>query len=127
MKEEKGKKKKERLNKWKIKIKGGFLPPFLFTLFHYILYSFQTKKYFMEEVKIQMTAQMKAALSHFIAKKDRAISDLEVYLNRPVGVGEHSNITEEVITKLEELEHSNSMIQMINSMVVQPNEEMQNN
>lgn len=72
----------------------------------------------MEEIKIQMTAQMKAALSHFIAKKDRAISDLEIYLNRPVGVGEHSNLTDEVIDKLEELEHSKSMIEMINSMTI---------
>jgi len=77
----------------------------------------------MEDIKINMNNQIRAVHSHYQAKKDRAIADLEIYLNRPVGVGEHNSITEEVIKIMEELEHSNSMLEMIGKMVVSKNDE----
>jgi hypothetical protein len=48
-----------------------------------------------------MTGQvlLEAALLHFRAQKARAEANLEVYLSKPTGIGEHSDLVEEV-TKL---------------------------
>ena len=40
---------------------------------------------------------MKAALLHFIAVKARAEANLDVFLQRTSGVGEHPDIVEEVV------------------------------
>lgn len=37
-----------------------------------------------------------AAKSHYAAKRDESIANLEVYLNKAVGIGEHSDIQEEI-------------------------------
>lgn len=46
-----------------------------------------------------MTGQalLEAALLHFKAQKARAEANLEVYLSKPSGIGEHSDLVEEVI------------------------------
>jgi hypothetical protein len=72
----------------------------------------------MEDIKIQLNNTVKAVSSHFQAQKDKAIADLEIYLNRPVGVGGHSNVLEDTIKIFESLEHANSMIEMIDSMTM---------
>tara|TARA_Y100000034_G_C6768911_1_gene342930 strand:+ start:545 stop:796 length:252 start_codon:yes stop_codon:yes gene_type:complete len=38
-----------------------------------------------------------AALSHFEAKRREALATLELYIANPVGIGEHSNILDEII------------------------------
>ena len=40
---------------------------------------------------------VRAALLHFKAVKVRAEANLEVYLSRPTGVGEHPDLVEEVV------------------------------
>ncbi len=72
----------------------------------------------MEDIKIGLNTSTKAVISHFKAKRDMAISDLEIYLNRPVGVGEHRNVTSDIITLFEKLEQANSMLEMLNKMIV---------
>lgn len=72
----------------------------------------------MEDIKIQLNNTVKAVSSHFQAQKYKAISDLEIYLNRPVGVGDHSNMLNDTIKIFESLEHANSMLEMIDSMTV---------
>jgi hypothetical protein len=76
----------------------------------------------MEDIKIGMTASVKAALSHYQALKDRAISDLEIYLNRPVGVGGHATTTDDIIKLFEDLEKANSMLKSINSIIISEEE-----
>lgn len=46
-----------------------------------------------------MTGQalLEAALLHFKAQKARAEANLEVYLSKPSGIGDHSDLVEEVI------------------------------
>lgn len=39
---------------------------------------------------------LKAALAHYRAQKAEALATLEVYFNNSVGVGEHSNLLDEV-------------------------------
>jgi hypothetical protein len=72
----------------------------------------------MEDIKIQLNNSVKAVSSHFQAEKDRAIADLEIYLNRPVGVGDHSSVLDDTIKIFEKLEHAKSMLEMINSMTL---------
>jgi hypothetical protein len=72
----------------------------------------------MEDIKIQLNNTVKAVTSHFQYQKDKAIADLEIYLNRPVGVGDHSNILDDTIKIFEDLEHANSMLKMIDAMTV---------
>jgi len=40
---------------------------------------------------------LQAAFSHYEAKRDEALAVLDVYLNNPVGIGEHSGLSEEII------------------------------
>jgi hypothetical protein len=72
----------------------------------------------MEDIKIVFNTSVKAVLSHFQAQKDMAISDLEIYLNRPVGIGEHINVTADIITIFERLEKASSMLEMLSKIVV---------
>jgi len=39
----------------------------------------------------------KAALSHFVWKADEARATLDTYFNNSVGIGEHSNLSEEIL------------------------------
>jgi hypothetical protein len=39
----------------------------------------------------------KAAVSHFRWKADAARATLDTYFNRAVGIGEHSNLSEEIL------------------------------
>jgi hypothetical protein len=43
-----------------------------------------------------MNKLLQAALSHYEAQRDEALAVLEVYLNNPVGIGEHSNLLDEI-------------------------------
>jgi hypothetical protein len=72
----------------------------------------------MEDIKINLNTSVKAVISNFQAQRDMAVSDLEIYLNRPVGIGEHVNVTADIITIFERLEKANSMLEMLNKMVV---------
>ena len=52
-------------------------------------------------------------LTQYIGRKDEIIADLSVYLERPVGVGEHSDIGQEIRTKIEEVDRLDSLIETI--------------
>lgn len=53
-------------------------------------------------------------LAQYIGQKDETIADLSVYLDNPVGVGEHSNIGEEIRAKIEKIDKLDSLIETIN-------------
>jgi hypothetical protein len=60
-----------------------------------------------------MNKILKAALSQYEAQKDEALAVLEVYLNNSVGIGEHSNLLNEVMQwtqKLSEAEENISSL-----------------
>ena len=72
----------------------------------------------MEDLKVGMNPQIKAVLSHYQAIKDKGISDLEVLLNRPVGMSSNSNITDEIILKLETVQKADSMLNFMSSIII---------
>lgn len=40
----------------------------------------------------------RAAMTHFVAKAEEAKAVLDTYFNNSVGIGEHSNLLEEIVT-----------------------------
>jgi len=63
---------------------------------------------------------LKAALSHFVAIRDRAVANLNNYLANPAAVGEHPDLVGEVISLVEKLESANSCIILLSSMAPAP-------
>ena len=59
---------------------------------------------------------LKAALSHFVAVRDRAVANLNNILNNSAGVGEHVDLVGEVITLVEEIEKTNSCVELLSTM-----------
>ena len=59
---------------------------------------------------------LKAALSHFVAIRDRTVANLNNCLQNSAGVGEHVDLVGEVITLVEELERANSCIVLLSGM-----------
>ena len=59
---------------------------------------------------------LKAALSHFVAIRDRTVANLNNLLQNPTGVGEHVDLVGEVITLVEELERANSCIALLSNL-----------
>tara|TARA_R100000008_G_scaffold84553_1_gene72256 strand:- start:89 stop:340 length:252 start_codon:yes stop_codon:yes gene_type:complete len=53
---------------------------------------------------------LQSTYNHYIAERDKHLLDLEVYLSNPVGVGEHSDIGEEIRKKVEQVDRYDSII-----------------
>tara|TARA_X000001316_G_scaffold12150_1_gene5828 strand:- start:167 stop:388 length:222 start_codon:yes stop_codon:yes gene_type:complete len=62
---------------------------------------------------------LQAILTKLTGQRDIELQDLIVYLNNPVGVGEHSNIGEEVEIKISNIEALESKIETINKILKQ--------
>ena len=62
---------------------------------------------------------LKAILTKLIGQRDIEVQDLMIYLNNPVGVGEHSNIGEEVEIKISNIDTLESKIETINKILKQ--------
>ncbi len=60
---------------------------------------------------------LQAALSHYQAQKDEAVAVLEVYFENPVGIGEHSNLLQEVLTWTEKLTDAEENIETLKKFV----------
>ena len=57
---------------------------------------------------------LQAALSKYKANRDEALAILDVYLNNSVGIGEHSNLLEEVTKWTEALTEAEENIETLN-------------
>ena len=62
---------------------------------------------------------LQAILTKLIGQRDIEVQDLMIYLNNPVGVGEHSNIGEEVEIKISNIATLESKIETINKILKQ--------
>jgi len=56
---------------------------------------------------------LKAALSHYESRRDEALATLNVYLSNSVGIGEHSNIVDEIKKWTETLTESEENIETL--------------
>ncbi len=50
-----------------------------------------------------MNRLLSAAKKHYEAKRDESIANLDVYFNKSVGIGEHSDLQEEIRKWTDEL------------------------
>ena len=66
---------------------------------------------------------LKAALSHFVAERDRLVANLNNLLQNTVGIGEHVDVVGEVIDMVERLDKANSCVSLLTNMQAQPTEE----
>ena len=55
----------------------------------------------------------KALISHAKGKIDVHIANIDVYLNNPVGIGEHSNVIETIQSELDKIAHYDGQIEML--------------
>lgn len=62
---------------------------------------------------------LEAILQKLIGQRAIEIQDLLIYLNSPVGVGEHSNIGHEVELKIEKIDSINSKIETTQKLIEQ--------
>ena len=53
-----------------------------------------------------MSRLLSAAKKHYEAKRDESIANLEVYFNKSVGIGEHSDLQEEIRKWTDELSNA---------------------
>ena len=58
----------------------------------------------------------KAALAHFEAKAVEARAVLQTYFNNSVGIGEHSNLLDEIVTWTKCLAEAEEAIQTLKNM-----------
>jgi hypothetical protein len=58
-----------------------------------------------------------AMRSHFVAKRDRAVANLNNYLNNPAGIGEHPDIVEECVKLLEDLSDAESVVETLEGLL----------
>lgn len=65
-------------------------------------------------------------LQEYVGVQLQTLGELEVYLNQPVGVGEHSNISDEVKKLILKLDNTDSIINTINRHFNQPTPEDSN-
>jgi len=57
---------------------------------------------------------LEATLSYYRAQRDEAIAILEVYLTKPVGIGEHSNLLAEITKWTATLTEAEENLETIN-------------
>jgi hypothetical protein len=60
-----------------------------------------------------MNLLRRAAIGHFEAKRDEAIATLEVYFNKTVGIGEHSELLVEINKWTEVLANANDCLEAL--------------
>ena len=53
---------------------------------------------------------LQSSYNHYTAERDKHVLDLEVYLSNPVANGEHANIGEEILKKIEQIDRYDSIV-----------------
>ena len=59
----------------------------------------------------------------YIGKRLQVLAEIQVYLNQPVGIGEHPNIVTEIKNKFKELKDVEDMIAVVEKHFSRPSKE----
>ena len=59
-----------------------------------------------------------ALQSHFKAKRDQAVAHLSVFVNNPVGVGDHQNLMKECTDLVEQISAAEDCLRVVNKLFV---------
>jgi hypothetical protein len=60
---------------------------------------------------------LRAVEAHFMAKRSRAVANLNNYLTNSVGIGEHPDVVEECIKLIDDIDHSESSLATLNRVI----------
>ena len=60
---------------------------------------------------------LEAVMSHYTAERDKALANIKIHLNNPVGVGEHPKIVEDVIELVHKASEAKDAIEMLHNVV----------
>lgn len=72
-----------------------------------------------QETATGTSALLIAALqSHFKAKRDQAVAHLSIYVNNPVGVGDHQNILKECVDLVEQIAAAEENMRVVQKLFV---------
>ena len=67
----------------------------------------------------------KAIKDSYASKYNLCMLDMNILINNACGVGDHSNIMEDITSKIEELESYNSKIEFLNNLIYEEKEKGQ--
>ena len=63
------------------------------------------------------TEILEAVHSHYTAERDKALANIKIHINNPVGVGEHPKIIEDVIELVHKASEAQDAIEMLSTIV----------
>lgn len=63
---------------------------------------------------------LEAFRSHAKGHVDKHVANVEVYLNNPAGIGEHSDIIEAIEVEMKQIAEYDDMIEMLDKYFVDP-------
>jgi|TARA_R110000744_G_scaffold113761_1_gene212950 hypothetical protein len=66
---------------------------------------------------------IKAAVKHFEAERDMAVANAQIYLDKPNGIGEHSNVAQEFILQVKKAAEAQEGLDMVLDMFAEDYEE----
>ena len=69
----------------------------------------------MSEINKQAVLLIDAVQSYFLHKKVSAEANLENYLNNSSGIGEHGDIVSECVKLVEQIDHAESCLSIVNN------------
>ena len=58
-----------------------------------------------------------AVMSHFLAERDKAIANIKLHTDNPVGVGEHPKIIEDIIELVHKASEAQDSIEMLDKIM----------
>jgi len=60
---------------------------------------------------------LEAVMSHDTAERDKALANIKIHLNKPLGVGEHAKIVEDVLELVHKASEAQDAMGMLTSIV----------
>lgn len=67
--------------------------------------------------KYSTSPLMQASRSHYQAQRDKCLAELDVYLNRSSGVGDHASVVDDVIKLFAQLDSAESVLATIDGII----------
>jgi len=59
-----------------------------------------------------------ALQSHFKARRDEAVANLSIYVNRSAGIGDHSNVLKECVGLIEQISSAEEGLRTVQTLFV---------
>ena len=71
-----------------------------------------------ETVTTTSSLLITALQSHFKAKRDQAVAHLSIFVNNPIGVGDHQNVLKECVDLVEQIAAAEENLHVVQKLFV---------